>query len=347
MTNEKTLRILVLSDGLPGHVNQSRGLVRWLSNDYRTAVQEFDVSLRFKPLSRIALPFLLNSGKFGEYITPKFYRHVSQLMAHKPDLIVSAGGNTSFLNVALARRWGVHNIFLGSKRRLRSDDFAAHLTLEPTGEDNNIVMMLAPTLIDPREISKKGDELRLALGLAEGERLNLLAVGGNGAGYQYDNRSVEQLVHLIQDEYIKTGKRWLISTSRRTGSLLENQLREAIPERLLADVVWWSEEPRRVMSAYIGAAEKLFVTADSMSMIAEAVSSEKPTIVLQPQNSNPETRYREALERYEVLGVCRLLELEKPLHSFAPNLTAIRESRERLLDHLSDRLDLSSFKRLN
>jgi len=339
MPTSKTLRILLLSDGLPGHANQSRGLVSWLSQRYSCVVKELDVSLRFRPLARVLLPSLLHGGRFGAAITPCFYR-AAQSLPQVPDLIISAGGNTSFLNVALAQRWQIPNVFLGSKRRLRSDDFAAHLTLEPTGEPHNIVMTLAPTLIDPQELQQKGDELRVSLELSVDEQLNMLAIGGEGAGYQYDSTSVQQLVQLMEQEHHRTGRRWLLTTSRRTGAALEQQLRQLIPAELLADAVWWSEVPRKVMAAYMGAADLLFVTADSMSMIAEAISSTRPTVVLQPEKAQPELRYRDALQRYDRLGLCCLAELGKPLAAFPSGSTAVTEAREALLDQLAAQLDL-------
>ena len=154
MASSTTLNILILSDGLPGHVNQSRGLVSWLSNRYHCEVREVDVALRLRPVARILLPRLLHGRAPGASVTSCFYRKNATLLP-VPDLLVSAGGNTSFLNAALARKWQVPNVFLGSKRRLRSDDFAAHLTLEPTGEPHNIVMALAPTLIDPERLQHR------------------------------------------------------------------------------------------------------------------------------------------------------------------------------------------------
>ncbi len=346
MPTSKTLRILLLSDGLPGHANQSRGLVSWLSQRYSCMVEELDVSLRFRPLARVLLPCLLHGGRLGAAITPGFYRTAPSL-SQVPGLIISAGGNTSFLNVALAQRWQIPNVFLGSKRRLHSDDFAAHLTLEPTGEPNNIVMTLAPTLVDPQQLQHKGQELRSTLGLAAEEKLNMVAIGGNGAGYQYDSQSVQQLVQLMVQEHHRTGRRWLLTTSRRTGAALEQQLKGAIPAELLADAVWWSEAPRKVMAAYMGAADMLFVTADSMSMIAEAIASTRPTVVLQPEKAQPEPRYHEALQRYDRLDLCRLAELGKPLAPATSDSMAVTEAREALLDQLAAQLELSHFQRLN
>ncbi|KMQ73569.1 ELM1/GtrOC1 family putative glycosyltransferase [Marinobacter subterrani] len=334
----QALNILILSDGLPGHVNQSRGLVSWLSQRYRCTVSELDVSLRLKPVARLLLPRLLQGRRLGSALAPLFYSGYSPL-PRKPDLLISAGGNTSFLNVALARRWQIPNVFLGSKRRFRSDDFAAHLTLEPTGEPHNIVMTIAPTLIDPQQLQKKGNELRELLGLPAAEKLNMLAVGGDGAGYHYDSQSVQQLVQLVIREHDRTGRRWLLTTSRRTGTAFEQQLKQSLPPDLLADSVWWSDAPRKVMAAFMGAADELFITADSMSMIAEAIASARPTVILQPERARPEVRYQEALQRYERAGLCRLATLGQPLSPAVASSGAVMRARETLLDKLIAQLD--------
>jgi mitochondrial fission protein ELM1 len=101
------------------------------------------------------------------------------------------------------------------------------------------------------------------------------------------------------------------------------------------------------MAAYMGAADQLFITADSMSMIAEAISSTRPTVVLQPEKAQPEHRYRDTLQRYDRLGLCRLAELGKPLPSSPSGSAAVKEAREALLDQLAAQLDLSHFQRLN
>jgi len=94
------------------------------------------------------------------------------------------------------------------------------------------------------------------------------------------------------------------------------------------------------MAAYMGAAEQVFITADSMSMIAEAIASTKPAVVLEPDNVQPARRYREALQRYDQLGLCRVTELGKPLVLAPVGSTTIRQAREALLDQLTKQLGL-------
>ncbi|MFC6670337.1 ELM1/GtrOC1 family putative glycosyltransferase [Marinobacterium aestuariivivens] len=341
MTRESRLHILLLSDGLPGHANQARGLVQWLSSRYRVDCIEIGVQLRMRALARLLLPWLLRMGRPGAALAARFY-DVPKSALDRPQLIISAGGNTSFLNVALSRKWRVPNIFLGSKRRLRSDDFAAHLTLEPTGEPHNIIMELVPTPTDVEAQREAGGALRRELNVAAGEKLYALVIGGNGAGFDYDEGAWQQLARLVAELSARDRCRWLLTTSRRTGVAAETVLKANLDEGLLADAVWWHEAPRKVMSAYLGAADAVFVTADSMSMINECIASGKPTLLLEPPGAQPDARYRGAMERFIAANYCRHHRLGQPLPMVDAQAPACRDIRDRLLDALARQLALDS-----
>lgn len=337
----RPLQVLLLSDGLPGHGNQARGLVNWLRSRYKLDCHEQEVRLRLRPLARLLMPWLLRLGRPGAGLVRCFYR-LGPTPAGVPDLIVSAGGNTSFLNVALARLKGVPNVFLGSKRRLRSNDFAAHLTLQPTGEPHNIVMELVPTLTDVETQREAGDTLRRELGIEAGEKLYALIIGGNGAGFTYDEGTWQQLTQLATELAQRDRCRWLLTTSRRTGGAGEAVLRTSLDGPLLADSVWWSEAPRKVMNAYLGAADAVLVTADSMSMINECIASGKPTLLLEPPGAQPDARYRGALERFVAADYCHHHRLGEPLPALGWQAPASQAIRDRLLDVLERQLALDS-----
>ena len=57
------LSALILSDGLPGHVNQSRGLARWLGERFEVNATEVNIALRAKPVARwLAAAFANGDG---------------------------------------------------------------------------------------------------------------------------------------------------------------------------------------------------------------------------------------------------------------------------------------------
>jgi len=336
MNDKKSLRILLLSDGLPGHINQSQGLVGWMSARYYLQCQELNVSLRFKWLTRLLLPSILHLG-WGNAFVLGSYSYRKEIVG-KPDLIISTGGNTSFLNIALAQYWRIPNIFIGSRRRLRSNDFVAHLTLEPTGQPHNIVMDFAPNITDPSVLANQGQELRYLLGIQAEQKLYMLALGGDGAGYSYDGKACQQIALLMSDISRRDGCRWLLTTSRRSGHKFETTLKALIDPKLLADAVWWNAMPRKVMNAYMGAADQIFVSIDSMSMIGEGIASGKPVTLLQPEFADPESRYRQALDKYSRSGYCIIQPLDAPALPLLSITGNSADGKEKLLDKLDDML---------
>lgn len=334
------LRVLILSDGIPGHVNQARGLVSWLSRRYELVCTEKTVSLRARPLARLMLPYAIRISGVGADIGTAFYSiSPNDSETARPDLIVSAGGNTSFLNIALARKWSVPNIFLGSGRRLHSDDFAAHLTLEPTGEPHNVVMDLVPTGTNLSEQRDSGRALRNELQPEDQQPLYSLIIGGDGSGCVYDEAAWRQIGKLAEQLSARDSCRWLVTTSRRTGSAAEQLLQQIIPRSVLADAVWWSEEPRKVMNHFLGAADAVFVTADSMTMVNEGIASQKPTIALMPESARLPERQLQALQRFQEAGYCVLHCLDRLDPGTPPDLPTNANTDDRASDLVLSRLE--------
>jgi mitochondrial fission protein ELM1 len=80
----------------------------------------------------------------------------------------------------------------------------------------------------------------------------------------------------------REGFRWLVTTSRRTGAEAEARLRAGLDASFVAAAVWWAEKPEKKMAAFLGAAECVIVTQDSVTMVTEAVSSGRPVAVASP-----------------------------------------------------------------
>ena len=328
------LAALIVSDGVPGHVNQARGLVRWLGERFAIRAEELPVALRAGPLSRRVLPALVDRG-----VALATYRifHRGRVPARRPDLLVSAGGNTAFANVLLARHWRCPNIFLGSKRRLAGACFTAHLTLEPTGEAANIVLNVAPSVLSRQDIEARGRRFAADHGLA-GERLWLMACGGNGAGKIYRREHWRRLGEWMNAIAESQGIRWLVSTSRRTGAVAEQALRGALAPDNVAYGVWWSEREERILGDLMGAAQRLFVTVDSMSMISESIAAGKPLALVHAGIGQPDPRYRQALAKYERLGVCRNVVAGAPYADAELALPPLAALFDAQLDELAARI---------
>ncbi len=303
----QAMQVLLLSDGIGGHVNQARGLLLWLQERYEISVTEVVVTLRFAPVAKLVLPSRVTNVAEPIVWFHRFYQS-PPLPEAVPDIILSAGGKTSFANILLARHYGCQNIFLGSKRKLPGSAFSAHLTLEPSGDVNNLVMALTPSVVDPERLAAAAQSLRERLVLAD-RPLWALLVGGNGAGYVYQESDWSALARWANAVAEQEGIRWLITTSRRTDPQAERILSEHIQPDHLAYGAWWHRKEEKVVQAFMGLASAVVVTADSMTMITEAISSERPAVALALGNGRPDARYQAALAKFQAAGLCHLVAL--------------------------------------
>jgi mitochondrial fission protein ELM1 len=291
---DTTLRVWVLSDRQPGHYNQSRGIVAALARHRPVAVHWLELRLRLG-LARNPLRWILN--------------HCAEPPAtdRLKLLVVSSGGKTSFANAWLARRTGARNIFAGSLRRLSPTLFDVVLTPEPItpATPANLVVALPPSAVDIARLEPAGRALRAAQRL-EGQLLWALMLGGDGAGYRYRRRDWQTLARVLNRLAADGGARWLLLGSRRTGAAAERLLQQGLERRHVAASCWHRDAEVAPVEAYLGAADQVFVTEDSMTMLTEAISSQRPVVSLRPADVAPTARYAAMIERFAAHGwLCR------------------------------------------
>ncbi|MGD8853783.1 MAG: ELM1/GtrOC1 family putative glycosyltransferase [Gammaproteobacteria bacterium] len=342
---ERRLRVWALSDGQPGHYNQSRGIIEALRHLRPLQVSRVDVKLRFG-LARNLLRSRLSRAPAPASLRPLhlFYR-LGTLPETGCDLIVSAGGKTAFASAWIAAVLRVPNLYAGSLRGLSARHFSGVLTLEPVaGAPGNLVLPLPPSPIDAGRADQAGTALRAELGGPD-DRYWTLLLGGGGAGYRYARDDWLQLALLMKALAHRHGVRWLLVSSRRTGRYAESLLKDRVDRSLLAAACWYGEGGEYHAEAWLGAAERVFVTEDSMTMLTEAMHSRRPVYSLRPVSSTPEPRYAQAMERFAAQRlVCRhdLAELSShPEHLLAQPCRPLEASPTQwLAEQLRERLVL-------
>ena len=317
----RSLKVWLLSDGLPGHVNQARGLMNYLGDEYILEVIEVSAVLRWKAIRPVlrCLVHLVTTGSLPARDQVGFrdrclIRLLSAAYApltlpkEAPDLIVSAGGNTAFLNIALARSFRSHNLFMGSLRSLASEQFTAVLTLDPVSgandapPNNNIIMPILPSAT---RRSENSDAAQLLRADHSATKLWSILIGGDGVGYRYREEDWLALALALNLLGERLQVRWLLSTSRRTGKVAEAILKRTLLPEYLADANWYLESPDNPTGAYQHAAEYVFCTADSMSMLHETIDQVARVIALTPLEARPPARYMDKLHRLYDAGFMR------------------------------------------
>lgn len=273
----------LLTDGAAGHESQSRGIA--------------DAIARFRPVSVVVVPLrvrrrvLKSLGRvllrFGNVQWLLAAAHDIELPAGRPDFILSSGGNTLLANALLARRYGVPNFYSGTPKGFDNAWYSRIFTVTEQGGGSNVVLPLPPvpgSICAPMPVPAPDAPLALL-------------VGGSGA-LPFTDADWTMLARGVNEISAATGRRWLVTTSRRTGADAENILVGAIAADVVVEAVWWSREPRKVMRDFLSRAGAVYVTGDSMTMIAEAIYAGRPVHVLMPAQGAHDAQDAAALAGY-------------------------------------------------
>jgi mitochondrial fission protein ELM1 len=210
--------VWVVSDGVPGHFNQSKGVLFALERDFELEVHWIELTLKHK-LYRRPLTWLLNYKIPKAEKIDQFYQG-DALPNARPDIVVGAGGNSAYAIVWLSKAFGAKNIFCGSLRQLKAELFDAILVLEPDLPKPFISLPVSPMPLSQATLQQHGKQWHSEHPHVEQQVWTML-IGGDGAGAQYQEQNWIQLAKqmnlLARQHQIK----WLLSTSRRTGKQAE------------------------------------------------------------------------------------------------------------------------------
>jgi hypothetical protein len=298
--------VWALTDGAPGHQSQTAGLADALASNRALQLHWLDCRLRFewlRPLMRLLGPRM---PRILQRSLLKYLYVLGTLPDQSPDLILSSGGNTLIAQICIAQISGAKSIYSGTVKASlqRYIDLIITVVPLPGHRANNLVLPLPPVSIS---LSQKADEQSMTdaeQDQSTKEKVGVVLIGGNGAGVTYDAEDWGNLILAMKD-YFPSEIRWLVTTSRRTGQAAELSLSKALAERKsvqIAQAVWWAQKPERVLPNFFQRADFIICTKDSLSMMAEAIYTNKPVFIFAPHNGsdrNMTENDRAAYEAYE------------------------------------------------
>ena len=121
----------------------------------------------------------------------------------------------------------------------------------------------------------------------------LMIVGGPTLFWKLDEAQLLQALSSMIDEAKRSGGSVMVATSPRTPPPLVPRLRHILERSGVASII---AEPRKrpTLPGVLAAAEKMIVTADSVSMVSDAISTGKPVALL-PVRKSPLGRLAFAL----------------------------------------------------
>ena len=338
----KCLKVLLLSDGKPGHITQSSGLVNYLRKSFNVEENNLLVKPRLKIANRLLRMLLNKKSNYSNHFFRLFYEFdLSKLKILSPDLIISTGGNTCGANALLAKELGCKNLFLGSLRGHDPQLFTGIITTTPMpGLDNSIVLDVAPTLIDQEKLQEAAREFLDKQKTLSNNKLWVMLIGGEGSGYYYSQKDYKALANEMLLQAKKNNIRWLLTTSRRTGLENEKVLQSILHEKdEIAYAVYFNQNPEKIMQAYLGAGEMVFCTEDSTSMVSEAVVSQKPVFTLRGTTKNRNKGHSAVIDRFAKLDHIHRLTIQE-LAALSPKeiehrIINVEKNYDKILDLLT------------
>jgi len=322
----RTKSILILTDGKAGHQVQSEALAEkiravLMESDGRNEVKvqaaeaHFKNSLArrvFQCLYPLMSPWLQGRLHWLKpFLTEESYQQISPVYA---DIVISCGSTLPGINLAIAKE------SMGKSLVLMKPPFPYSLkwfnllvvpSHDAAPELRNIFRThLTPNLVTPERLQKMANTISSELQLNAAESITGIIVGGNTAKFQFNERQWKSIVRALDAQAHQHNTQLLITTSRRTHPVIEQQTKETFKAHPKCKLLVIANEhnPPNVIYGMLGLANHLIVTEDSISMISEAISSGKAVTVLRVSDTPASSKHAKFIEQLALQGVIRVVD---------------------------------------
>ncbi len=264
-------KILIISDGKPGHLNQSIAFAKIKEVDY-------DI-LRVDFKKKVFKAFSYFFDKFGFY-SDFFFENYEKLDFTVYDAVVSTGSGTYYFNKFIAKKYNKKSIALMLPRSYRYDNFYFILA-----QKHDRPPMLSNIITIPLNLSYPN-----ILGILEknSDKKSVgIIIGGNNDVFSMDRLLIEEKLDYIFENYKDYEK--YITTSRRTPEDIE----ELIEKYDFDYKLIYSQNPSiNPIGDFINICDEFFITIDSTSMLSEVrANSDAKINIVELYPKKEDTKY--------------------------------------------------------
>ncbi len=269
---ENVNKILIISDGKPGHLNQSIAFAKLKGFDYN--ILEISSISKLKKILSYVLDFL------------NIYINIFNItIKNEYKYILSTGSNTYYSNKYLSKKMNIKSIAIMLPKGFRYSDFdyiIAQKHDNPPLLNNIIITPVNLSINEPKNYIQKDNKYKY-IGVIIGGDNKIFTISKDQIKNELDQ------IFLDFPEYKK-----LVTTSRRTPKDIEDLCETYEFDYKLI----YSQEPTiNPIPDFIDICDELYITSDSTSMISEAVSNSDANIniiMLNSQNTN--TKYHKLID---------------------------------------------------
>ena len=272
-------RILIISDGKPGHLNQSIAFCKIKDVSYDI------LEVKFKSKFHKALSYLFDKlGYYTDFLFTDYKKYYGDFY----DAVISAGSGTYYFNKYISKKYNKKAIALMLPKSYNYKDFYYIIAQEhdnPVRLDN--ILTLPLNLSFPRE---KGYVKKI-----EGKKSLAIIIGGDNDVFDMEHELIKDELDDIFEKYPDYLK--YITTSRRTSKEIENLINEYKFDYKLI----YSEEPNiNPIGDFIAVCDEFFITTDSTSMLSEVRANSNAIINIVDLDSKKEnTKYHRLVKIIE------------------------------------------------
>jgi len=305
--------VLVLDDGKTGHLRQSQSVCESLDtilsqSGKRLRVKVVLVEFKYRWYRKLfavycwvaqLLQFLRKPIVLKFFLTETSYK---ALVGCKPDYIISCGSLLPGVNFILSR-WSIKSIHILKSGILSRRWFSLTILpehdrprrIEPKG---TVLTKVALNLITPQYLKQQQEGLLARYSyLKDNVRFKIgVLIGGNTKGVVFDVQQIRSLIHQLKEASKHFNMDILLTTSRRTPLPVDEVIIKGLRdfERCSLLVIANESNIPEAVGGILALSDLLIVSGESISMISEAVSSGKKTIVFAPQGNyspTPSNKY--------------------------------------------------------
>ncbi len=299
MAPSPPLRIWAVSDGRAGIENQVLGLSEAIS---RLTPAEIDTRhLRYAPLFD-RLPTALK-------LWPDAMLEVSsdRVAPPYPDIWIAAGRATLPHSLRMRERSGGRTLIVQLQDPKESLD-AFDMVIAPAHdgvEGKNVLSQIGSThRVTPQKLNEAVTEWADRLGPLPHPRLAVL-IGGRSKTHDLSVSRAQHMADDIRRAVQNSGGSLLLTVSRRTPDAVKDVLLQTLKD--LPGIIYTGDGPNPLF-AFLGAADHILVTEDSVNMATEAAITGKPVHILSMDTLRPSPKFATFHQALRDQGIARPFE---------------------------------------
>jgi len=270
------VRVLIISDKKPGHLNQSISFCKLKGLEYD--IVEVELS-KIKKILSYLLDFL------------HIYIDIADMSLSKQNYkaVVSTGSSTYYINKYLAKKLNTKSIAIMLPRGFRISGFDyifANKHDNPPKKDNIISIPINFSISQPKGYIKKSDKKSVGI-----------IIGGNNSIFKMNKELIKKSLEDIFKKFPNHLK--YITTSRRTPKEIED-----IIDKFNFDYkLIYSKNPNiNPIPDFIENCSELFITIDSTSMLSEArANSDADIHIIELPSHKKDTKFHKLAKEIEKL----------------------------------------------